>query len=314
MISVPTNCRNVIHLRRPLFVGMFWVISSAVAIAQADGPNLCAHVHETGSATVRGYVFRTFEATNSDDDPGCLRIYHDGKVVYHLANDQEQYYLGQPGDARFQIPPVPNGDDLTGDGRPDMIVSSWSGGAHCCFAHFIFELEPKLRLLAAIKDSDSDLAHFEKLGQNRGYYYITSDIWSYWPASFASSVSHKVVLRWDGVKFRLDLNQMRYPPPTPQQWRAALKDVDDALKDGGETRGGLGETLWDTTLDLIYSGHSDLAWKFVREANPNALKGDNPSLGEFCSILKDSVYWPDLNPTLKDVPEECLTAKSRSRN
>jgi hypothetical protein len=107
---------------------------------------------------------------------------------------------------------------------------------------------------------------------------------------------------------------MRYPPPTPQQWRAALKDVDDALKDGGETRGGLGETLWDTTLDLIYSGHSDLAWKFVREANPNALKGDNPSLGEFCSILKDSVYWPDLNPTLKDVPEECLTAKSRSRN
>lgn len=93
-----------------------------------------------------------------------------------------------------------------------------------------------------------------------------------------------------------------------------MKDVDDALKDGGETRGGLGETLWDTTLDLIYSGHSDLAWKFVREANPNALKGDNPSLGEFCSILKDSVYWPDLNPTLKDVPEECLTAKSRSRN
>jgi hypothetical protein len=107
---------------------------------------------------------------------------------------------------------------------------------------------------------------------------------------------------------------MRYPPPTDQQWKAALKDVDDALSDGGDTRGGLGVTLWDTTLDLIYTGHSDLAWKFVRDVNPNALKGDNPSLGEFCSALKADPYWPDLQPTLRDVPEECMRAKPESRN
>ena len=96
-----------------------------------------------------------------------------------------------------------------------------------------------------------------------------------------------------------------------KQWNAALKDVDDALKDGGETRDDLGVTLWDTTSDLIYTGHSDLAWRFVREANPDAFKGSNPTFGEFCSELKHSVYWSDLEPTLKDVPEECKGEKGK---
>jgi hypothetical protein len=125
-------------------------------------------------------------------------------------------------------------------------------------------------------------------------------------------VSHKILLKWDGEKFRLDLEKMRYRPPNLEQWNAALKDVDDALKDGGEVRGALGVTLWDTVLDLIFTGHSDLAWKFVREANPDALKGDNPSLEDFCTELKGDRYWPDLEPTLKDMPEECAKAKVKA--
>lgn len=312
IVSVQVSCRKVCYMRRSLFVGILWIIFSVSAIAQGDWDSLCAHVHETGSVTVRGFAFKTYDATNPGDS-ACLGIFRDGKIMFLMAEDQKQYNLGQPGDARFKIPPVPNGVDLTGEGRPDMIVSSWSGGAHCCFNHFIFELEPKLRVLATIKDGDIDLAHFEKLGQDSGYYYVTSDIWSYWPASFASSVTHKVFLRWNGVRFKLDLDKMRNPPPTSQQWKAALKDVDDALKGGSNTRESLGVTLWNTTLDLIYTGHSDLAWQFVREANPNALKGDNPSLVEFCSELKDSEYWPDLKPTLTNVPDECARAKRGSR-
>ena len=303
--------RMLIYLRWLVFIGLFWIIPSTVISAQTDDAKPCTQVRLTKSVTVHGYLFRTYEATDLDD-PGCVRIYRDGKVVYRLASDKAQRYdLGQPGDTSYKIPRVPNGIDLTGDGRSNMIVTSWSGGAHCCFTHYIFELEPTLRLIATIEDGDTDLAHFEKLDGDHGYYYVTSDIWSYWPASFASSVSHRVLLKWNGEQFRMDLNKMRSPPPTPQQWKAALKDVDDALKDGGETRDSLGVTLWNTTLDLIYTGHSDLAWKFVREANPNALKGDNPSLEEFCSVLKDDRYWPDLKPTLKNVQEECVMGISK---
>jgi hypothetical protein len=302
------------HLWRLSSIGVLWVISSAVAIAQTKGSSPCEHVRQTGSAAVYGYVFKTYEAVNPDDDPACLRIYRNGKIVYFLAAEEQKYFLGQPADARFKIPHVPNGVDLTGNGRPDMIVTSWSGGAHCCYTHYIFELRPKLRLLTTIDDGNSDLSHFEKLDKSLGYYYVTSDIWSYWPSSFASSVRHdKVILKWDNEKFRLDLGMMRDPPPNPQQWKAALKDVDDALKDGGEIRGALGVTLWAAALDLIYTGHSDLAWKFVREANPNALIGDNPSLEDFCTELKRDEYWPDLEPTLKAVPEECARAKVKAK-
>lgn len=293
--------------RSLLLAGFFGVVLPSCLLAQSGAPQSCAHVHVTASAIVRGYTFKTYESTNPDDG-ACLRIYRGGKVVYSRASDDvEQYSLGQPKQAEYKIPFIPNGADLTGEGRPDMIVTSWSGGAHCCFTRYIFELEPKLRLLATIEDGDTDLGHFERLDQTSGYFYVTQDIWSYWPESFASSVSHRVILRWDGTKFRLDLSKMRRPALTPDQWKKALQDVNGALKEEGDVRGALGVTLWDTVLDLIYSGHSDLAWKFVSEVPPAALQGNNASLGEFCLGLKGP-YENDLRPTLKDVPEECEKA------
>jgi hypothetical protein len=143
---------------------------------------------------------------------------------------------------------------------------------------------------------------------------VTEDIWSYWPASFAGSTHHKVLLRFTddthGGAFHVDMEKMRYPPPSPDQWKAALKDVDDSVRDDpANSRADLGSTLWDTALDLTYTGHSDLAWKFVSEVNPKALEGNNPSLAEFCGRLQSDPYWVDIKPTLKDVPPECANAK-----
>jgi hypothetical protein len=299
-------------VRKLLTIVLFWLIGISLVAAQRDTFAACARSRQADAVSVLGYAFRAYEEPDLKDDLGCLQIFYKGKVVYRLST-ADKYSLGQQGDKEFKIPGVSAGSDLTGDGRPDVIVTSWSGGSHCCYTKYVFELEPKLRLIATIRDGDTDIGHFEKLERDATYHYLTYDIWSYWPASFAGSVTHKVLLKWNGTKFKLDLDRMRFSPPTPEQWNAALKDVDDAVADGGEARDALGETLWDTTLDLIYTGHSDLAWKFVREANPNALKGDNPSLAEFCSRLKASVYWADLEPTLKDVPEECRNAKRGTR-
>lgn len=311
--NIAGDHRKLIRSHWSAVIGLLWSLSWGAAFAQTgEAAQPCVRANVTASASVMGYVFRAYQT--ADASAGCVRIYRDGKVVFKLDdNDATRYELGQRADAHYKIPRVPNGADLTGDGRPNMVVTSWSGGAHCCFTHYIFELEPKLRLLATLQDGDSDLAHFERIGGGPGYYYVTSDIWSYWPDSFAFSTSHKVILRWDGDKFRLDLNRMGNPPPTAQQWDFALKAVNDALGETGNTRGALGTTLWNTVLDLIYTGHSDLAWKFVGEASPSALQGENASLGDFCSKLKDSPYWFDLKPTLKRVPQECVEGMSKSK-
>jgi hypothetical protein len=61
-------------------------------------------------------------------------------------------------------------------------------------------------------------------------------------------------------------------------------------------------------LNLIYSGHSDLAWKFVDELGPKAQQKPLPTLANFCSLLAKSQFWPDLKPTLKDTPAACANA------
>ena len=77
-----------------------------------------------------------------------------------------------------------------------MIVSLFTGGAHCCTIHFIFELAPQFKLLATLNDSNDDLAHFERLADGH-YYYITADwTFGYWPTCFACSPSALVTLRW----------------------------------------------------------------------------------------------------------------------
>jgi hypothetical protein len=291
--------------------GLLTVAKEVVGQIQKEPPP-CTDLRFKSQAVVRGLVFKAYVPDNPDNG-ACVRVYRNGKLVHQFADDAEEYFLGQPGDSQLKIPFVPDGTDVTGRGHPDMIVSSWSGGAHCCFKHYVFELEPKLRLLATIDEGDAN-GHFEYLERDHRYYYVTEDIWSYWPASFASSTHHKVLLHFvddeHGGAFHLDLEKMRYPAPSPERWKAALKDVDDEVRDDPDhSRANLGSTLWDTVLDLIYTGHSDLAWKFVAEVDPKALEGNYPDLTEFCQLLQSDPFWPEIKPTLKATPPECANAK-----
>jgi hypothetical protein len=269
--------------------------------AQTKRP--CGGAELDATVRVDGFVFKSYKPLNLDELV-CMIVYRHGREVYRMSSHNiERYDLGQPGDAELRIPRVEDGTDLSGRGHPDMIVTSWSGGAHCCITRYVLELEPKLRVIAEVYDGDSDLGHFERRPDG-GYEYLTGDIWSYWPGSFAGSVSHAVKLRWQGDALRLDVAGMRAPPPTPQQWNEALRAVDAAVNSGG-LADRLSEPLWDKVLDLIYTGHSELAWKFVREVNPAALQGNNPSLADFCEEMTKSRYWPELKSTLHEVPAEC---------
>jgi hypothetical protein len=296
---------------------LFSLVIGSTAFASAQetaSPKPCTHASLAEKATVSGYVFEAYDDHDYEDTPldppGCLRVYLGRKLVYRLTTAEEgaTFSLGQPAGPISNIPLVPSGSDLTGNGQPDMMVNSWSGGGHCCSTHYVFELKPKLRLIATLEDGATNLGHFEDLYHNGRYYYITDDIWDYWPQSFAGSVRHKVILKWNGQKFALDLDRMHTQPPTSQQWHSWLQEIDEAVTDAPDERGAV-EGFWDTTLDLIYTGHSDLAWKLVGEVTPKAFHGNNPTLKEFCEMLKSRPYWPDLKLNLKEMPEECAKAK-----
>ena len=82
-----------------------------------------------------------------------------------------------------------------------------------------------------------------------------------------------------------------------------MSTAQKAVHDGAVDE--MGHAMWGVVLDLIYTGHSDLAWKFADALGPKAQQKPFTSLADFCSLLKKSPYWADLGPTLKDPPAPC---------
>lgn len=281
---------------------------------QAESPAAaCGRKNLQKSVRVEGYAFASYR---SEEDGACLQVISNHRVIFRRTIDNRfGYTLGQDVEARFRIPFIKNGTDVTGRGNPDMIVSYSTGGAHCCGFHYVFELKPRFQRLATLSDRDDDLAHFEDLNHNGRYYYLTADwTFAYWNGPFAGSPNHGVILSWKedskGGGFHLALDKMYRPPPSEREWNSALDQIRHDLKLQSENMvNSLPDDLWQEILDLLYTGHSELAWKFLAEAGPRAQQDPYPDLATFCSRLKKSPYWVDLEPTLKNVPAECSSAK-----
>jgi hypothetical protein len=266
---------------------------------------VCAASNLDSTATVGQLKISAFSTEFTD----CLQVASGTKVLFRgtIKAGGGSLILGQT-DSDFGIPVIRNGTDVTGRGHPDLIVSLFTGDAHCCTSHYLYELAPVVRLAAKFSDAHDDMAHFERDPKDGHYYYHTADwIFAYWPTCFACSPSEAVILRFvddaHGGSYHVAFDKMAKPAPTQAVWNKELSAAQAAVNKGDADS--IGTTMWQTVLNLLYAGHSDLAWKFVDAAGPKAQQKPFPSLAEFCNLLKRSAYWPDLGPTLKDPPAAC---------
>jgi len=299
----------------PVLSGLFWLAASTSVFAQFDADipkTACIQNQETQTATVGKFVFRAYRNDKTGD--ACLKVFHDGKVVFKRTLGNAGYYkLGQPDDTDEKVPAILNGTDITGRGYPDMIVSFYTGGAHCCLLYYVFELEPELKLLATLDAEDGDGAHFALI--DRQYYFIANDwTFAYWQSSFAGSPAPEVILRYvgetNGGSYHLAFEKMERPEPTAEEWNKAIEDARSAFGEPNPFSGGIGTNLWGEMLEFIYHGHSELAWKLFDESWPRTRKGKTQFLADFCSQLKRSSYWPDLKGDIKNAPAACVNVRS----
>jgi hypothetical protein len=313
---------------------MISLAGSRAAQAQIDPPSSdCSAWYLNQAVVVGAYTFKAFK--NAETGAACLEVeergVHEkkvmggmagrlirkdsGQVVFRRTSESfGQFTLGQAEQPKYKIAKIENGTDITGHGRPDMIVTNWSGGAHCCFSHFVFELQPKLTLLAEIDDADGDVAHFADLDGDRKYYFLSNDwTFGYWDASFTESPAPAVVLRLvdDGHagSYHLAMDKMERPEPNQEAWNKAVHEARGAFAASGGFGDGIGSGLWSNMLNLIYTNHPDLAWKLMDEAWPAQRPGKEKFVSDFCSQLKTSPYWGDLGPTVTT----CGGADARGR-
>ena len=292
-----------------------FALGSQFLCAQIDPANeACAAQFYQNTVTVDGYVFKTYQEHDTSAESACLEDARDGQVVFRKVEDEGSFNLGQNDEAELGVPGIKPGTDVTGRGHPNMIVSYYSGGAHCCTSILLFELEPQLKLLSTLEVNDSSISHFERDTQNGGYYFVGSDeTFAYWHTDFADSPIQKVILRpvsneMSNLTFQLDQQQMHRRAPTRQEWQekylpqARAAFAPDAAFDNYYA----GSALWAQMLDWIYSGQADWAWKLVNMTWPAEKPGKDAFLKDFCGQLSQSAYWPDMQTQIGNPPTACV--------
>ncbi len=215
-----------------------------------------------------------------------LQITRDGKVLH--SQEGYKFYIGHNESAEEYNRFVPIGKDITGKGIPNLVVSEWTGGAHCCSNTIVFELGQNFQKLAIIDSGHSDTSHFEKNSGTAGLVFKTYDfIFANWNTCFADSPAPKLTLRYCDGEYRIADDLMRKPAPSKdmlQRLATHMRKKSTWIEEGPSP------PLWSAMLDLIYSGNAKSAWLLFDMAWPKKAEGKDVFLKEFREQLALSAY------------------------
>jgi hypothetical protein len=152
------------------------------------------------------------------------------------------------------------GTDVTGEGHPDVVIETFTGGAHCCFSTLVYDLGPTLTQVLHTPESNCG-GQFEDLDGDEVLEFVTcDDLFAYSYCPYASSPAVQVILQYEA--------DQGYVPTSPRfaHLYAEAVALHTRMAEGASA-GELGE--WDGTtkcallplmLDYLYTGQGDQAW------------------------------------------------------
>ena len=161
------------------------------------------------------------------------------------------------------------GTDINGDGNPEVIIETYSGGAHCCFGTQVYSLGKQPKLILKKPESNAG-GQFEDLDGDGIYEFITyDDIFAYQYCAYAGSPFVKSILVYDPV-------QALYQPASPLFPEEYIQDIlthtETAAKAKPSEYGEWDETTKCGVLPLvlahIYSGDLETAHSELRRVYP----------------------------------------------
>ena len=259
-------------------------------VGKLDAAEVCPGSRQvTSQAEFRHYMVRTFRGPNP---AGCFIVFHDKKKVFSETGVLFQIG-GSPQSADDPNALVRMGADVTGEGKPNLVIGRWSGGAGCCYGIEVFEVGSDFRKITDIDLQRSADAEFADVDGDGRLELVAAD-WTFaeWHAPLADSPAPQVLLRYRSGAFHLAADVMKKPAPRPAELEAKLQQV--IASPGWGNPQDPPSRLWAAMLDLIYSGNALEAWNFCDDAWPAGRAGKEEFVREFRGQLARSPYWADL--------------------
>lgn len=152
------------------------------------------------------------------------------------------------------------GSDLNGDGYPDAVLETYTGGAHCCFGTQVFSLRPNGAALILKKPESNAGGTFQDLNADGISEFVTyDDSFAYQYCPYAAGVVVKAILAYDPA-------QDRYLPASPRFPEQYTEEIAQNEERSQFAPGEMGE--WDGSnicailplaLDFLYMGQPDRA-------------------------------------------------------
>ena len=228
---------------------------------------------------------------------GTVQIFKEGQIVFE--EQQHKFSLGaSDGDMRLDHSPE-IGQDITGDGEPNLVISEWSGGMHCCFSVYIFSIGKEFRLIDII-NGEHGFIGFDDLDGDGVLEFISFDwTFAYWHECFAGSPAPKVILAYRDGRYQLAYDLMQKPAIDDSSYYEDLAEYvkvapnvckDDSgvapWKNNGQC---IISSAWGHMLTLIYTGHPDEAWAFL----DRIWEGDEVSKQAFLDDFKGQLALSD---------------------
>jgi hypothetical protein len=236
-----------------------------------------------------GYEVRTYRAGEHGDPSQAFEVLKGGRRVYSRVDDDGMKYsvgcLNKNDPGNRDIRP---GKDITGEGKPNLVIADWTGGAHCCLTYYIFELDDQVREVGRIDARHGEGCRFRKEREGKVDFLINDWTFAYWNAPFAFSPAPQVILRYQAGSYHVAADLMVKPAPSPGEFQQLVEKGRRIPRSGD---GSPASKFWGIMLDLIYSGHANLAWKFCDGAWPSSAESKQEFLRSSKSQLSTSPYW-----------------------
>jgi hypothetical protein len=164
--------------------------------------------------------------------------------------------FGRPGTMTAFTASDLSGTDINADGFPDLVVSAWSGGAHCCYSSGVYSVGEGVKAILVLETGNCGPGELEDLDGNGTREFVTcDDQWAYAYCSFADSPFPRVIYSYDPSRGMYVVDTPRFAGRYRDQLAEALDEAQTWLSESGGRDQGLDKCrLLRPVLGLMYSG------------------------------------------------------------